>query len=192
MENEKQFQGVCPLCYKPVRSLEDFRTLQGEGRNETYHAACLHQFIQYNSAEGKKDASLGLSLLEQYKGLMLPSVEKRESWISENKYNWLATGQILREERETYGIALKHVAAALDVSIARLKRFEAGEPVRDAKLLLSGYSNLLYIYQLEFRLKRSNDLIEENQIQIERAINNYVQLQNDMQQLSLRIRGGSR
>lgn len=68
----------------------------------------------------------------------------REYWIAMRMDEWLAVGMTMKEMREEMNLTIRDMAKSLGVSIARLKRFENGEPVRDSKLLYSAY--ILKIY----------------------------------------------
>lgn len=63
----------------------------------------------------------------------------REFWINLRLDEWQAIGSTMKDMREKMNITVRDMAISLGVSIPRLKRFEKGEPVRDAKLLYNSY-----------------------------------------------------
>lgn len=67
------------------------------------------------------------------------SFKGRQKFIDANTDRWNLEGAALRELREHHGISVYQVAKALGVSIPRIKRLEAGLPVRDAMLLQRAY-----------------------------------------------------
>lgn len=67
------------------------------------------------------------------------SFKGRQKFIDANTNQWNLEGAALRELREHHGISVYQVAKALGVSIPRIKRLEAGLPVRDAVLLQRAY-----------------------------------------------------
>lgn len=169
---DDQFQGICPICYKPVRAVENFRTIKNDSRSETYHDSCINQYVSDHLPQHVQNQ--GLSIFAEYVDAVMFNDYKRRlkrvEWVKSNISFWKETGDICKLKREEYGIALKHVAEAMGVSLARLKRFEAGKPVRDAKLLYTGYSSLLYIHHLEQRLRYAGTVIDDQEIRIEHAI----------------------
>lgn len=181
----QEFQGVCPLCYRPIKSSEEIKTVQSMDREETYHSLCLLDWVKKNTPERADTQGIGMTLLEEHKKVFIGhSMQKRETYMTTKYFEWKAHGEHFKMQREEHGIALKHIASAMGVSTARLKRFEAGEPVRDAKLLTQGYVSLLYIYHLEQRLKVSTAQIENNQATLHNAICLYEEMQSDLAQLS--------
>lgn len=152
MNQTGEFKGVCPLCYVPVKAGEDSRTLQLErnGQTETYHGACIRKYLYEHMTEAQREQSVGLSILEQYQKLIIGhDPTKREDWIADNQSEWFWKGLALKSKRDEYGVTLKFMADVLGVSQSRLKRFEAGEPVRDAKLLYNSYILLFSKRELE-------------------------------------------
>lgn len=169
-----EYKGLCPLCYMPVKSDEESRTLENGNRKESYHAHCLHEYVKQNTPEKTTLESPLLLILEQYKHLIINSnPEKRNEWIATQSQNWEYLGQYFKDMRELLGLSVKHVAKCLAVSPARIKRFESGQPVRDANLLCSAY-NLLIMYSsapldrpelkalVEQRKTASESLVEPN------------------------------
>lgn len=135
-----EFRGVCPLCYLPVKHDHDFREIQNADKKEVYHAPCLHDWVNKNTPEDADTLNIGFSLLEQHKQLILGfNSGKKEQWIASQMSEWQNNGMELRYIREYYGVTLTTVSKELGISNARLKRFEQGEPVRDAKLLYAAY-----------------------------------------------------
>lgn len=65
-------------------------------------------------------------------------------FVLEHQETWREIGDYFKEQREAYGLTEYQVAKHLGVSTGRIKRFEAGEPVKDAKLLESAY-RLLFL-----------------------------------------------
>lgn len=63
----------------------------------------------------------------------------REFWIALRLDEWQAVGITMKEMREQMDISIREMAKELGVSIARLKRFEKGDPVQDSKLLYNAY-----------------------------------------------------
>lgn len=63
----------------------------------------------------------------------------KQKFIDANRDRWNLEGAALRELREHHGVSAYQVAKALGVSIPRIQRLEAGQPVRDAMLLQRAY-----------------------------------------------------
>lgn len=114
MNQTDKFLGLCPACYKPIKANESIGTINNGGMLELCHALCIN-----------KGAN-------------------REEWIASNLIEWKVVGEGMRGMREDYNISIRDMAKSLGVSIARINRFEKGEPVRDAKLIYSAY--ILKIY----------------------------------------------
>ncbi|QSO55465.1 helix-turn-helix domain-containing protein (plasmid) [Alicyclobacillus curvatus] len=62
-----------------------------------------------------------------------------QPYTNEHKSVWETEGEILKQLRMARGLLVSHVAEGLGVSPGRVKRIEAGEPVRDALLLKKAY-----------------------------------------------------
>ena len=62
---------------------------------------------------------------------------------------WQYTGMYFRKERETRGILVTHMANFLGVSVAKLRRFENGEPILSAKQMETTYKTLLTLIDLQ-------------------------------------------
>lgn len=151
MKKLGDFQGLCPVCYKPVKTGEDSRELLNGDRKEIYHAPCLHQFVKQNAPKEPDKVNIGLSLLEQYKQLLIrDNPKKRQEWVESQSNLWQVRGEIIKKMREHLGCSITSVARQFGISVSRLKRFEAGEPIRDAKLLEHTY----YIWVFGESLKR--------------------------------------
>lgn len=60
-----------------------------------------------------------------------------------NWKEWAEIGTSFRQRRETLGLSMAGTARKLGIGWGRLRRFEAGEPVRDAKLLARCYDYFL-------------------------------------------------
>lgn len=167
---KSEFQGICPLCYKPVTANAESRKITSTDQSETYHAACLQEYVHAHADESTRTNSIGVSLLEHFKELVIGyDPKKREEWIVQNKNEWEFYGNAAKHTREDFRLPLKYVAEVMGISVARLKRFEAGEPVRDAKLLYQGYISALYIVDLERRLQTAQASINELEQQLETA-----------------------
>lgn len=67
------------------------------------------------------------------------SFKGKQKFIDANRDRWNLEGSALRELREHHGVSGYQVAKALGVSVPRIKRLEAGLPVRDAMLLQRAY-----------------------------------------------------
>lgn len=144
------YKGLCPLCYKPVKQEDESREIMLGTRTEFYHASCLHDYVRKNSDE-TNTPSIGLSLLEQYKQLIIGNdPEKREAWLESQSVLWGAQGQVIKEMREHFECSISYVAKELGISVARMKRFEAGKPIRDANLLQQAF----YLWVFGENLKR--------------------------------------
>ena len=71
----------------------------------------------------------------------------KQDYIKEHQSGWRCLGELYKTDRIKAGLSRYEVARGLFISPARLKRFEDGEPVRDAKLLARCYS--LHLQSLE-------------------------------------------
>jgi ribosome-binding protein aMBF1 (putative translation factor) len=71
-------------------------------------------------------------------------INEQSLFVLEHQETWQEIGSYFKEKREAYGLTEYAVAKHLGVSTGRIKRFEAGEPVQDAKLLESAY-RLLFL-----------------------------------------------
>ncbi len=60
-----------------------------------------------------------------------------------NWKEWAEIGASFRQRREALGLSMAGTARELGIGWGRLRRFEAGEPVRDAKLLARCYDYFL-------------------------------------------------
>jgi ribosome-binding protein aMBF1 (putative translation factor) len=149
MQQIDEFLGLCPLCYKPTNTSDDVRTIKNGEINEIYHALCIYGWSIRNAVSGA-----GMTVLEKYKHLVVRDISKREEWIASNLLEWEVVGEVMRGMREELDISNRVMAKELGVSIARIKRFEKGEPVRDAKLIYHAY--LLKITAEDTRRRFSN------------------------------------
>jgi ribosome-binding protein aMBF1 (putative translation factor) len=70
--------------------------------------------------------------------------QEQSLFVLEHQETWREIGGYFKEQREAYGLTEYQVAKHLGVSTGRIKRFEAGEPVQDARLLESAY-RLLFL-----------------------------------------------
>jgi transcriptional regulator with XRE-family HTH domain len=166
-----QFQGICPICYKPVRTVEKSRTITNDDRSETYHDRCIIQYVSDRLPKHVRDQ--GLSIVEEHvNAIMLNDYKrrlKRVEWVKQNKSEWEYYGSWTQCTRKEYGLTLKQVAHCIGISVARLKRFEAGMPVRDAKLLYQGYISALYINELERKVQAAHAFIEDQEMRLKIA-----------------------
>lgn len=173
MSKPTEFQGLCPICYLPVKVTEDSRTIENDSRQETYHANCVHKYVADRLPTGLQNA--GLSILEEHvQKIMLEHLErrmKRLDWVSSNISSWLEKGNAAKHCRESYGKTLKATARELGISPGRLKRFEEGQPVKDANLLFNAYTAVFYNLELELRLQYADKVIAEKEQQYEIAYN---------------------
>ncbi|WP_169835252.1 helix-turn-helix domain-containing protein [Planococcus faecalis] len=71
----------------------------------------------------------------------IQKVTRRELHILVNERTWQEKGALIKEMRESYGITIKDMANHIGISPARVKRFETGQPVNDAKLIEAAYRN---------------------------------------------------
>lgn len=69
--------------------------------------------------------------------------QRKADFISENTPNWRKIGNTYKSLRESLDIPINVVSSVLQVSTNRIKRFEAGKPVQDAKLIASAYNLFL-------------------------------------------------
>lgn len=78
-----------------------------------------------------------------------PSIQKvtsKELHILINEKDWQEIGDHFKQKREAARITVKDMAAHLSISPGRIKRFEVGCPVHDAKLIESAYKHVfLYL-----------------------------------------------
>lgn len=145
MQKKKDFNGLCPLCYKPVQRAEDSIQLETGHSKEIFHCVCLQQqYTEMQVANSPVPAHPVFvqyeQLIQQYKPLNDSDNQvQREKWMSFRLDEWKAIGDTLGEMREHLQCSVSYVAKKLGISAARLKRFEAGDPVKDAKLLENAY-----------------------------------------------------
>ena len=64
-----------------------------------------------------------------------------------NSEKWAEIGASFRQRREALGLSMAGTARELGIGWGRVRRFEAGEPVRDAKLLGRCYDYFLREYE---------------------------------------------
>lgn len=69
--------------------------------------------------------------------------QSKEEFIAFHKEEWQRTGAKLKESRERLELTKTDVATKLNVSTGRIRNLEAGCPVKDSKLLIASYKNLL-------------------------------------------------
>jgi ribosome-binding protein aMBF1 (putative translation factor) len=144
MNQTNEYIGLCPLCYKPINTNESIETIKNDERQDIYHALCLREWAT------------------------------REEWIASNLTERKVVGEFMRGIREDFGISIQAMAKSLGISIARIKRFEKGEPVRDGKLIYSAYILKIYgdnTHRLYFDLY--NQMYGADQPQIIQGDNGY-------------------
>lgn len=147
-----KYNGLCPICYKPVKQEDDSREISAGDRTEFYHTSCLHTWVNEDTPEDTNMHSIGMTLLEEYKRIIVgDNRENREMWIASKMDEWQTHGLYLKSLREGFGISVAEVAKKLCVSTPRIKRLERGEPVRDAKLLRRSYYLLMHYIDLDFK-----------------------------------------
>lgn len=179
MNHKDNFKGLCPVCYKPIFNIEETTVLNSDEGSETYHSSCVKNWLNQKQSDGHS-VEVATSILEKYSHVFVGSNrEKIQTWMNSQTRDWWSTGQSMRQMRESAGISLNDTARYLGVSIARLKRFENGGAVRDAKLLRSAYINLTTFFENQ----RKKVLIENdygmlyNQYQF--LLQNYTNLYNE-------------
>ncbi|MGM0899409.1 MAG: helix-turn-helix domain-containing protein [Bacillota bacterium] len=89
-----------------------------------------------------------------------PLVSKKELHIQEHQRVWRQKGSLLKNMRKNAGITVADMARHLKVSPGRLYRFEAGEPVRDAKLLEASYLSVMRYGEMKVLLLEIMELME--------------------------------
>lgn len=87
-------------------------------------------------------------------------VTRKEMYVLQNQRIWKQKGALLRKMRKEAGISVANMAAHLKVSSRRLYRFEAGEPVRDAKLIEASYINVMRYGEVKILLLQIINLME--------------------------------
>ncbi|WP_166238484.1 helix-turn-helix domain-containing protein [Paenibacillus turpanensis] len=88
---------------------------------------------------------------------------ERERWIEEQHEKWFDIGSELMNHRLSLGVTATQVAEKMGISLSRLRNFEQGLPVKEAKLIENAYR--LYL---------------ENVVKIRKSqlINDFIRLQN--------------
>ena len=86
----------------------------------------------------------------------------RELFIQENQQDWKAKGDRVRGMREKAEVSPKEMADYLKISVGRIRRFEAGWPVQDAKLIEATYRLVLKYMELSKAISEVNELAKED------------------------------
>lgn len=70
------------------------------------------------------------------------------TFILDNQSKWRDRGYLFKSLRESENLTRSYVATQLGISHGRLKRFEDGQPVNDAKLLEYAYNHFLHNHRM--------------------------------------------
>jgi DNA-binding XRE family transcriptional regulator len=100
----------------------------------------------YSFPNGKSERSNGteqawMEHAENFRASLAGAIHMRDvrPYIEQCKPVWETEGNILKQLRIARGLLVAHVAEGIGVSPERIKRLEAGEPVRDSVLLKKAY-----------------------------------------------------
>lgn len=77
----------------------------------------------------------------------------KEEFIARHKLGWEKTGAELKAYRTQLDLSRIEVATNLNVSSARIRNLELGNPVNDARLLTAAYQNYIILRTYEKALK---------------------------------------
>lgn len=104
----------------------------------------MADIIMLPGNEWSKDKELEQVWMEQSENFTASLAEALrikdvQPYIEERKHMWQTEGAVLQRLRMAKGLIVKEVARGLGVSPERIKRLEAGEPVRDSVLLKKAY-----------------------------------------------------
>ncbi|HLR02831.1 MAG TPA: hypothetical protein VK111_08845 [Virgibacillus sp.] len=84
---------------------------------------------------------------------------RKENYIRKNYLKWNEEGKTFRDRRMELGLSLRDVGKILGTSATRIRRFEIGDPVSQARHLKASYELLFKHIGMREQLK---ELIEMN------------------------------
>lgn len=90
-------------------------------------------------------------------------VSRKELHIQEHQRTWIQKGALLRNMRQEAEISVPEMARRLNVSPGRLYRFEAGNPVREAKLIEASYLHVFRYSDIKNLLMEVIEIIKEEE-----------------------------
>lgn len=131
------FQGICPLCYKPVEAKDDFSSFKKGDQKDTYHARCLHELVQQQHESDDPN---------------------------EEQPDWADVGEILKNKRLELELDESYIATSLGISVERVRQFESGFPQRDKKLICCSYLIHLDNYSLLYKNQVLQRQLERHRI----------------------------
>lgn len=82
-------------------------------------------------------------------------ITRKELFVLIHEQSWQEKGIAIKAMREAYGVNATDMAHNIGISRARLKRFETGQPVNDAKLIEASCRNY-------FKYLNLNKIIRES------------------------------